>query len=201
MERSGYKKISAEDNQEQHVSIISLLLFQWMNEVVKTGSERALEKSDFLPLSKENSTCSVTEKLQTKWNEEKARSKRNNKRPKLWKSVLKMVSGKYALIIALMEFFDSVGRIIQPLFLGFLVSALISAEEPQKNVLLYCCAFAMAGTYFIRSIIVHQYQYRNSLLGIKLSSALKGLVYIKVTIIVTVIGASISTRKHKPALK
>ena len=181
MKKSGYKKISTEDSQE-NVSILSFLLFQWMNEIVKTGSERPLEQSDFAPLSKENSTCSVTEKLQTKWNEEKAKCERSGKKPKLWKSVIKMVSVKDALTFALAEYLDSVGRIIQPLFLGFLLSALISAEEPHKNVLLYGCALAMAGNFFIKSISVHQYHYRNALLGIKLSSALKGLVYIKVKI-------------------
>ncbi|KAL9957080.1 hypothetical protein ACROYT_G038671 [Oculina patagonica] len=178
MKKSGYKKISSEEN-DNNFSILSLLLFQWMNEVVKIGSERALEQRDFLPLSKENETRLVTEKLQTKWNDEKASSKRINKKPKFWRSVIKMVSVKEALIIILTGLLDSVGRIVQPLFLGFLVSTLMSAEEPQKNVLLYGCALAMAANYFFNSICLHQYFYRNAVLGIKLCSGLKGLVYIK----------------------
>ncbi len=180
MKKSGYKKISSEEN-DNNFSILSLLLFQWMNEVVKIGSERALEQRDFLPLSKENETRLVTEKLQTKWNDEKASSKRINKKPKFWRSVIKMVSVKEALIIILTGLLDSVGRIVQPLFLGFLVSTLMSAEEPQKNVLLYGCALAMAANYFFNSICLHQYFYRNAVLGIKLCSGLKGLVYIKVS--------------------
>ena len=180
MKRSGYKKIAAEDSQE-NVSIISLLLFRWMNELVKTGSERALEQSDFVPLSKENSTCSVTEKLQTKWNEETEKCKQSGKKPKLWKSVINTVSVKEALTIALTGILESSARIIQPLFLGFLVSALISAEEPQKNVLLYGCALAMAGISVIKAISFHQFCYKNELLAIKLCNALKGIVYIKVS--------------------
>ena len=180
MDKSGYKRISTEE--ENNVRILSSLFFQWMNEIIKAGSERELEQSDFLKLSQENLTCSVTEKLQTKWNEEKESCTRNKNRPKLWKSVINMVSVKEALIIVLAGLSDGVGRILQPLFLGVLVSTLMSAEEPQKNVLLYGCVLAMAGNYFIRSIALHQYFYRCDLLGIKLSSALKGLVYIKVIV-------------------
>ena len=183
MIRSGYTKIHDRDS-EENVNILSSLFFQWMNKVVKIGSERTLEQYDFVPLSKENQTRPATEKLQTKWTEEKASCKRDsdNKRPKLWRSVIKAVSVKEAFIIVLTGFLDSVCRILQPLFLGFLVSALISAEEPQENVLLYVCALAMAANYFIKNICMHQYFYRSAVLGVKLCSALKGLVYIKVTL-------------------
>ena len=182
MVRSGYKKISDKDS-EENFNIISSLFFQWMHEVVKIGSERTLQQHDFVPLSKEKQTRPATEKLQTKWNDEKAICKRDNKRPKLWRSVIKTMSVKEAFIIILTGFLDSVCRILQPLFLGFVVSALISAEEPQpENVLLYVCALAMAANYFIKNICMHQYFYRSAVLGVKLCSALKGLVYIKVTL-------------------
>jgi len=180
MKRSGYKKITNCDS-EDNLNILTSLFFLWINEVVKIGSARALGHDDFVPLSKENQTGPVTEKLQTKWNDEKESFKRDNKKPKLWRSVIKTVSVKEAVIIGLTGFLDSVCRILQPLFLGFVVYTLTSAEEPQKNVLLYICALAMAATYFIKSICMHQYLYRSSVLGVKLCSALKGLVYIKVT--------------------
>lgn len=181
MKRSGYKKISADKNSGNSSSIFSVLLFQWINDVINIGSRRPLEQSDFLPLCKDNSTCLVTEKLETKWNDEKASCQGSSKRPKLWRSVIKMVSVKEALIIVLTGVLDSISNILQPLFLGFLLSALISSENPQKNVVLYGCALAMAANSFIKSINFHQYFYRTTLLGIKFSSAIKGLVYIKVT--------------------
>jgi len=180
MKRGGYKKITGRDGKD-NLDILSPLFFQWMNEVVKIGNERALDHDDFVPLSRENQTGPVTEKLQTKWNNEKASCKRDNKKPKLWRSVIKTVSVKEAFIIGLTGFLDSVCRILQPLFLGFVVYTLTSAKEPQKNVPLYICALAMAATYFIKNICMHQYFYRSSVLGVKLCSALKGLVYIKVT--------------------
>lgn len=179
MKRKGYSKITDKDS-DDNLNSLSSLFFQWMNEVVKIGSERTLEQDDFLPLSKENQTRPATEKLQTKWSGEKEICKRDNKRPKLWRSVIKSVSIKEVFIIVSTGLLDSVGRLLQPLFLGFVVSALFSAKEPQKNALLYVCALAMAANYFIKNICMHQYFYRSAVLGVKLCSALKGLVYIKV---------------------
>lgn len=82
MATNGYKKIPSDDEAEK-VSFVSLLLFQWMNSVFKTGSERALDEDDFLPLSNENTTSSVTERLQTKWNDEITKSKGKETKPKL----------------------------------------------------------------------------------------------------------------------
>ena len=100
MARNGYKKIS-NDADTESVSFMSLLFFHWMNGVFKTGSERALEENDFLPLAKENTSCSNIEHLQAKWNDEKTKCKGIGKKPKLWKSVLKMVSVKDVMILIL----------------------------------------------------------------------------------------------------
>ena len=180
MQRNGYEKITAEEGEENHVGILSFLFFQWMNHVIKTGSKRALEQSDFLPLTQENSTSSVSEKLQTKWNNEKAKSERSGKRPKFWKSVLKMISFKDFLIIMFTGILDSCCRIFQPLFLGYLISSLMPATESRNDLLLYGCAVAMGVNALIKSLAVQHFSFRNEVLGVRLTSAIKAIIYRKV---------------------
>ena len=67
MARNGYNKISPSEDKER-VSFLSLLLFQWMNSIFKTGSERPLDEHDFSPLSKENSASFLTDQLEANWN-------------------------------------------------------------------------------------------------------------------------------------
>ena len=179
MARGGYKKVSNGDDKEK-VGVLSQLLFQWMNVVFRTGSEQTLQESDFLPLSKENSAWSLTEKLQTNWNKEIARCTANGKRSKLWKSVIKMLSAKEAMIIIFTSALETLCQFPQPLLLGYLVSTLMSAE-PQRNPLLYGCALAMGLNALIGCLANHQLEYRCEMLGIRISSALKGLVYHKVS--------------------
>ena len=179
MARDEYKAISTEDDEEKS-SFASLLLFSWMSLIFKIGSEQALEQHDFLPLSKANSTCLLTEQLQTSWSQERNNCKTNGKKPSLWKSVVKMVSIKDVFIIAFTTALFTVSRLLQPLFLGYLVSTLMAAES-QQRYLLYVCALAMCVNAFVGSIGVHQFDYKCELLAIRISSALKGLVYFKVS--------------------
>ena len=183
MAKNGYKKIPSDDltvGDEERASFVSLLLFQWMNNVFKTGSERTLNQNDFLPLSKENSAGFLTEQLQSNWNKEETKCKKNGRKPKLWKSVLKILSVKDALIIVFSGALYSLSRVLQPLFLGYLISTLMSAG-PKNNYIFYGCALAMCLCALIGSIAMHHQNYRAQRLGMRISSALKGLVYSKVS--------------------
>jgi len=179
MAKNGYKKISTEDDTEE-ISFVSLLFFQWMNSTFKKGSERPLDENDFSPLSKENSASFLTDQLQANWNKEKTQCKRSRNGPKLWKSVIKLISVKDAMIIGFTNACFSISRLLQPLLLGYLLSILMSAE-PQKDNLLYGCTLALCINSFIGAFSMHHHDYRCEVLGIRISCALKGLVYHKVS--------------------
>ena len=179
MARNDYNKISPSEDKER-VSFVSLLFFQWMNSIFKTGSERPLDENDFLPLSKENSATFLTDRLQANWNKEKAKCSRSQKRPKLWKSVINFLTIKDAMIIVFANTLYSISILLQPLLLGNFISILMSAE-PQKDNLIYGCAVALCINSLVGAFGAHHFSYRSELLGIRLSCALKGLVYHKVS--------------------
>ena len=181
MARNGYNKISPSEDKES-VSFVSLLLFQWMNSIFKTGSERPLDENDFVPLSKENSASFLTDQLQANWNKEKTKCNKTQKRPKLWKCVTKLISVKDAIIIVFTSALRSISIVLQPLLLGYLISILMSSE-PHKDYPLYMygCTLALCANSLIGALCVHHYDYRCELLGIRISSALKGLIYSKVS--------------------
>ena len=181
MVTNGYKKIPKDDDAEK-VSFVSLFLFQWMNSVFKTGSERALDENDFLPLAKENTTSSVTECLQTKWNDEITNSKEKEKKPKLWKSIFRMLSVKDILFVVFTGVLYVIYCLLSPLFLGYLMNILISSEQ-QENNLLYGCALAVAMgiNALVGCFAMHHFSYQYELQGIRISSGIKGLVYRKVS--------------------
>ena len=179
MARKGYSKISPSEDKGS-VNFVSLLLFQWMNSIFKTGSERPLNENDFLPLSKENSASFLTDQLIANWNKEKKKCNRCQKRPKLWKCVIKLISVKDAIIIVFTNTLRTISTLLQPLLLGYLISILMSSE-PRKDYLLYGCPLALFMTSVIGALCMHHYDYRCELLGIRISCALKGLIYSKVS--------------------
>ena len=151
-----------------------------MSSVFKTGKHRALEQSDFLPLSKENRTSFVTENIQENWRKEKRKCHETaREQPKLWKSVIRTISFREVMILICMGIFRSFLRIPQPLLLGYLISSLMSTE-PRQKMFLYGCALVLGFSALMEKLSSQTLMYRCELLGITLSSALNGLVYHKV---------------------
>ena len=178
--KSGYMKISGDEDKK--VSFVSSLFFCWMNEVLEKGSQRPLDQNDFLPSSDENSGRFVTDKLRKSWESEKHHCKMHGKRPKLWKSVFDMLSAKDVIIILTGYILCTTSRLLFPLFLGYIVSELMSTEVENTHRL-YTCALAMCLNGLISGFGMHQRDYRCEIFGINIGSALRGLVYHKVSTI------------------
>ena len=180
MAPNGYKKISSTNNSAEKVGFVSFLSFQWMNDVMKTGSKRTLEEGDFVPLSNENTSQSATELLDKKWKEEIANSIRKKKTPKLWKSVLKMISYREAVFVVCCDVLFAIGSLLSPLLIGHLIFMLMSHET--HHILHGCVlATAMTVTTLVGTLGMQHSGYAGELMGIRLSNAVKGLVYNKVS--------------------
>ena len=175
MANNKYRKITSTEHSGS-VSFFSSLFFQWINILIKTGSERAVDKNDLLPLKEENTTRFLTEEFQE---EETANSRIQDVKPKLWKSVFKMLTAKDSVILITAGIIKTICRILQPLLLGYLIKSLMITRL-QHNYFLYGCASALGINELICSLSMHQFEYRCGVFGIRISSALKGLVYMKV---------------------
>ena len=93
---------------------------------------------------------------------------------------MKLTSVKDAIIIVLTIALLSISTVLLPLLLGYFISILMSSE-PRKDYLLYGCMLGLFITSVIRALCMHQFDYRCELLGIRISCALKGLIYSKVS--------------------
>lgn len=184
MKKAIYEKISQDDKKTRKAdntqSIFSLLTFSWISGVFKIGSKRPLKESDFLDLPEEDRTNQFTEELQEKWNEELERSRHKGREPRLWKAVLKLVSSSNIFFIVLTRLVDSIGRFSQPFLLGYFLSVLMRPDESHYYLLYGCPALIMVAV-IVRSLAMHQFDYRSLYLGMQLRSALKGIVYLKVS--------------------
>ena len=179
MEKKRYRTISAAGH-TNNTSFVSVLFFQWMNIVFKRGSEGTVQQNDFLPLSAENTSRVLSRQLQIKWEKETTNCRENGKKPRLWKSVGEMLSAKDIVFLFSTGAVFTLSRILQPLFVWYLIVNLMSAE-PQRNYILYGCALGMFINEMIGVVILHHFSYRAEVLGIRISAALKCLVYQKVS--------------------
>ena len=185
MSKKGYETIEADENDDtssshptKSASFLSLLTFWWMNSIFKTGSKRPLNQSDFLPLHEKDRTRDLTEGLQKEWNNHVQEcNKTEGKQPRLWKCVLKMVSRKEILFILSFWLMDSICRVSLPVVLGVLLRSLSSAEMDHSLAFGCCLLLGLSG---LSTTSTHYSAYLSELLGMRLSSAIKGIVYLKV---------------------
>ena len=165
---------------KKEAGFFSLLTFWWMNGVFQTGAQRPLEESDFLPLQEEDETQCLTEKIQEIWNREKSKCAESGNQPRLWKCVLMAVSLRQLALILFTGLVDSTCRVLQPLLLGFLVSELMSVHNDRS--FMFICAAAMYVNAVIKCLSMHQCSYHLYSIGMRLMAALKGVVYLKVSV-------------------
>ena len=163
---------------ETTANFLSLITFSWMNDVVKSGNNLPLGKNDFLPLHEKAQTRQQTERLQNLWNNDVTESSKQNRKPKLWKSVLKFIPLKDVFISWLTILTFSTCIILQPMLLWGLLGVLRSGDEKRDIAYVYA---ALMGLTLLSAVSAHFACYKCDILGMRLSSAIKGLIYLKVS--------------------
>ena len=183
---------------KKEAGFFSLLTFWWMNGVFQTGAQRPLEESDFLPLQ-EDETQRLTEKIQKLWNREEKKLAESGNQPRFWKCVLMAVSLRQLALSLFTGLIDSTCRVLQVLLLGFLVSQFMSVHNDRS--FMFICAAAMFVNSVIKSLSMHQCSYHLRAIGMRLVAALKGVVYLKVSVscillIVPLLSSNITANIH-----
>ena len=193
MSTKGYETIASDedDNEDESfhpttsANFLSLLTFWWMNGVLRTGSKRPLTQSDFLPLHKKDRTRDLTERLQKIWNDHVQECNNiEEKKPKLWKCVYKTISFRETLLPVCFWVTECGFRVSQPLILGFLLRLLSSAELNLPLAYACCAVLTLTG---LSTICTHYSAYTCDLLGMRLSSAFRGIIYLKVCNVYTIV--------------
>ena len=185
MTKKGYSKVPGQDTTDQHeiyhplttANIFSMFTFWWLNDMFRKGNQRPLQQSDFLPLHEQDRTRDLTERLQNQWNSDMERCNKEGTKPKLWQTVIKIISFKEMCITSSLALLESVGRVTQPLLIGIIVHYLRFGNENSSH--LYLCAGLMALNSLFY-IFIHFNDFNLELLGMKLRSALQGIIYLKV---------------------
>ena len=179
-----YRKIPdgerAPADPQKEAGFFSLLTFWWMNGVFQTGAQRSLEESDFLPLQENDETQHLTEKIKKIWICEKNKCAESGNKPRLWKCVMMAFSLRQLAFLLFTGLVDLTCRVLQPLLLGSLISELMSFHNGYSFVCIYAAAMFLIAVF--KNLSAHQCTYNLNIIGMRISAALKGVVYLKVSI-------------------
>ena len=171
-------------NPKENASLFSLLTFSWLNDLLKRGSQRALENYDLLPLLEEDKNQALTDNLENE-------SSRNCKpelttntwirSAKLWRALWSLVPTSEKALVLTLASTHIIQLLLQPLFLIRLLAELMKAPSGDRRWIYLSASGVCLSTWLIAISKCHC-DYRSSMIGMRVRSALLGVIYKKVVL-------------------
>lgn len=171
---------SESKNPRDGASWLSTMFFWWMNDLLRLGSNRPLTEEDLFPLLEGYKAEVVVRKAEKCWLDELKKSQSENKKPRLWKAMLRLIPWKSAVTMIVLRTFWALSFAFQPVCLWLVLKTL--NDEPNMDMKFAIISVSLLGTAtLVKVISMHHYDYLTELWALKLKVALIGLVYKKVT--------------------
>ncbi|XP_078376964.1 ATP-binding cassette sub-family C member 4-like [Oculina patagonica] len=177
-----YEKLGTEGlptSPKETASFFSLLTFSWLNELLKRGNQRSLENDDLPALLKEYQSQALTKDLEKEWsrNCEPANTTTTCiKTVKLWRALFNLVPASEKAFVLILASTHIVLRLIQPLFLIGLIAELMK-ESLVDRTWTYLYAAGVCLSTWVIAISKCHCDYRSTMIGMRMRSALLGVIY------------------------
>ncbi|XP_061266623.1 ATP-binding cassette sub-family C member 4-like isoform X3 [Bos javanicus] len=167
-------------NPLQDANFCSRLFSWWLNPLFKIGHKRKLEQDDMYPVLPEDRSQRLGEELQGYWNREVERAKRDAREPSLTKAIIKCYWTSY-VVLGFFMFLEEGTRVIQPMFLGKMISY-VENYDPNDSAALheaYGYAAGLSACVLVWAVLHHLYFYHMQRVGMRLRVAMCHMIYRK----------------------
>ncbi|KAJ7363563.1 hypothetical protein OS493_009723 [Desmophyllum pertusum] len=161
------------------VSVLSIMFFWWMNDVLRLGNKRPLTDEDLFPILEDYKSEVLVEKAENCWWDEINKRKLNNAKPRLWKIMVRLIPFKSAVVMIMLKVVTSIAFALLPLCLWLVLKTLNDGSNLDMKFAFMYVAF-LGITSIVRGTSIQHFNNASELWGVKLKVALIGLVYKKV---------------------
>uniref|UniRef100_H0X343 ATP binding cassette subfamily C member 4 n=1 Tax=Otolemur garnettii TaxID=30611 RepID=H0X343_OTOGA len=154
--------------------------WKWLNPLFKIGHKRRLEEDDMYSVLPEDRSKHLGEELQGFWDKEVLRAEDNAQKPSLTKAIIKCYWKSY-LALGIFALIEESTRVVQPVFLGKMISY-FENYDPTDTVALhtaYAYAAGLTVCSLILAILHHLYFYHVQCAGMRLRVAMCHMIYRK----------------------
>ncbi|XP_060989227.1 ATP-binding cassette sub-family C member 4-like isoform X6 [Dama dama] len=167
-------------NPLQKANFCSRLFVWWLNPLFKIGHKRKLEPDDMYSVLPEDRSQCLGEELQGYWDQEVKRAQKDAQEPSLMKAIVKCYWKSY-LIWGMFAFLEEGTRVVQPIFLGKMISY-VENYDPNDSAALheaYGYAAGLSACVLVWAILHHLYFYHIQRVGMRLRVAVCHMIYRK----------------------
>ncbi|KAI4538922.1 hypothetical protein MG293_011189 [Ovis ammon polii] len=164
----------------QKANFCSRLFVWWLNPLFKIGHKRKLEPDDMYSVLPEDRSQHLGEELQGHWDQEVKRAQKDAQEPSLMKAIVKCYWKSY-LIWGMFTFLEEGTRVVQPIFLGKMVSY-VENYDPSDSAALqeaYGYAAGLSACVLMWAVLHHLYFYHMQRVGMRLRVAMCHMIYRK----------------------
>ncbi|XP_077200008.1 ATP-binding cassette sub-family C member 4 [Paroedura picta] len=169
-------------NPLSHANFCSRLFFWWLNPLFVLGHKRRLDEDDMYKVLPEDSSKVLGEGLQWYWDKEVQKAKKEARVPHLTKAII-LCYWKSYLVLGLFTLIEETLKIIQPVFLGNIISYFerTGSTDDSSSALeyAYASAAALSVCTLVLAITHHLYFYHVQRAGMKLRVAMCHMIYRK----------------------
>ena len=178
-----YEKLGNDESDERKpnpkadAGFFSQLMFSWLNGLVGLGNIRPLKEEDLPSLLPDHESESLTEKLEAAWEQEL----NGKSTPRLWKALYGLTPSFEYILIEFLAFTRAACLLWMTILLSFLLSALTDSNVESSH-LTYVYGAAMCLCSLILTFTMCHFEYRASMVGIRVRAAVSVLLYKKVSL-------------------
>ncbi|XP_059740473.1 ATP-binding cassette sub-family C member 4-like isoform X2 [Bos taurus] len=152
----------------------------WLNPLFKIGHKRKLEPDDMYSVLPEDRSQHLGEELQGYWDQEVKRAQKDAQEPSLVKAIIKCYWKSY-FIWGMFTFLEEGTRVVQPIFLGKMISY-VENYDPTDSAALhiaYGYAAGLSACVLVWAVLHHLYFYHMQRVGMRLRVAVCHMIYRK----------------------
>ncbi|XP_043334064.1 ATP-binding cassette sub-family C member 4-like isoform X7 [Cervus canadensis] len=167
-------------NPLQNANFCSRLFVWWLNPLFKMGYKRKLEPNDMYSVLPEDRSQHLGEELQGYWDQEVKRAQKDAQEPSLMKAIVKCYWKSY-LIWGMFAFLEEGTRVVQPIFLGKMISYVENSDSTDSVTLqeAYAYATVLSACVLVWAVLHHLYFYHIQRVGMRLRVAVCHMIYRK----------------------
>ena len=151
--------------------------------MLKLGNKQPLTEEDLFHLPEDYKAEILVEEAERYWLEELKRGQSRRRKPRLWKALVRLIPWKSGLILIILKTLESLSVVFLPLYLWLVLKTLNEGPDHMKFASIYVALLGL--TSLIKALTTHHYDYLTEFWGLKLKVALIGLVYKKVSSVIT----------------
>ncbi|XP_065757880.1 ATP-binding cassette sub-family C member 4-like [Muntiacus reevesi] len=167
-------------NPPQKANICSRLFSWWLNPLFKIDHEQKLTQDDMYLVLPEDRSQRLGEELQGYWDQEVLRAKTHKREPSLMKAIVKCY-WKSCLVLGIFTFLEEGTKVVQPIFLGKMVSY-VENYDPANSAALheaYAYTAGLSACVLVWAVLHHVYFCHIQRVGMRLRVAVCHMIYRK----------------------